>query len=622
MVAKKKKHSTKLEKATLKKSQAEEKKAPRQQPIKSKVKRGASSINRTVKKNYIYEYYQKITDGSITVGKWIHLVYEYVVNGLQDKLFVYDSKKANKAINWIESHCFHVEGPLAPGNFKMELWEKAFVSCVFGLVDKDTGYRVFREILLLVGRKNGKSILASGIGDYVFQDDGGYGARVYNVAPKLDQADIIYNNTWAMIQLDPEQIEKKEAIRKAREESRHQKVEEDPTIVKKRMSDLYLPATNSTMKKISASDKKSDGFNPSLTICDEIASWEGDKGLKTYEVMKSGMGARPEALLLSCTTAGYISDSIYDELIKRSTRFLLGDSKETKLLPFLYMIDDVEKWNDINELQKSNPNLGVSVTVDYLLEEIAVAEGSLSKKAEFITKYCNLKQNSSLAWLAAQTVKKMCGEPLSLEDFRGNYCVAGIDLSQTTDLTAAGVVIEKDGELYIFTKFWLPAEKIDEAIARDGIPYNIYLERGLLETSGDNFVDYHDCYNWFISLVEQYEILPLMVGYDRYSAQYLIQDLKQYGFRCDDVYQGDNLWPVLQEMEGLFKDGRVHIGDNDLLKIHLLNSAIKMSTERGRGRLVKINPTMHIDGVAAMADAFCVRQKWFNELGDRLVNEV
>jgi phage terminase large subunit-like protein len=143
----------------------------------------------------------------------------------------------------------------------------------------------------------------------------------------------------------------------------------------------------------------------------------------------------------------------------------------------------------------------------------------------------------------------------------------------------------------------------------------------LLEASGDNFVDYKDCFNWFRSLIEDFEIYPLMVGYDRYSAQYLIQDMKQYGFQCDDVYQGDNLWVVLQEMEGMFKDGIVHIGDNDLLKVHLLNSAIKMSVERGRGKLIKLNPNAHIDGVAALSDAFCVRQKWYGELGDRLQNE-
>ena len=568
--------------------------------------------------NWIYKYYQRIKDGSETVGEYISLLMSYLISGLEEKRFFYDQKKANTAIEWIESHAFHTEGRLAPNPLKLELWEKAFVSAIFGIVD-DKGFRQFREVLLVIGRKNGKSLLASAIAKYVWWIDGGFGAKIYNIAPKLDQADIIYNNIWQMTLLDPEYQIKKEEYSEL--DAQHRKVKDDSDLPRHRQTDLNIPATNSTVKKIAFSAKKSDGFNPSLCVCDEIASWEGDAGLKQYEVMKSGMGAREEAILLSCTTSGYVNDSIYDELVKRATRFLKGDSKEKKLLPFLYMIDDIEKWNDINELRKANPNLGVSVGVDFMLEEIAVAEGSLSKKAEFITKYCCLKQNSSSAWLDAQTVTRMCGKGLKFDDFKSSYCVAGIDLSQTTDLTSACIVIEKNGELYVFSKFWLPAEKIDEASQRDGLPYNIYIQRGLLEASGDNFVDYHDCFRWLTEMVEKYEILPLQVGYDRYSAQYLVQDLKAYGFQCDDVFQGDNLWGVLQEMEGLFKDGKVHIGDNDLLKVHLLNSAVKMNVERGRGRLVKLNPTAHIDGCAALADAFCVRQKWYGELGNRLENK-
>ena len=571
-------------------------------------------------KNYILSYYQQISDGRITVGKWIRLIYEYIVKGIEQKEFVFDNKKANHVIEWIEKHCFHVEGELAPQNLKLELWEKALISCIYGIVDPKTKKRVFREVLLLVARKNGKSLLASALANYEFQEGAGYGGRIYNVAPKLEQAEIIYGNAWAMIQLDPDYIERKTALEQKRGSSGRQRVDDDPLIPKHRVSDIYLPATNSTLKKIAFSAKKSDGFNPSLAICDEVAAWEGDGGLKQYEVLKSGMGARPEGYMLSCTTSVYVNDSIFDELVKRSTRFLLGDSKEKRLLPFLYMIDDPEKWDDIDELQKSNPNLGVSVSVDYLLEEIAIAEGSLSKKAEFIVKYANLKQNSSLAWLSSNIVEKMSGEHLDINDFKHTYAVAGIDLSQTTDLTSACVVIEKNSELYVFSKFWLPSEKIDEATKRDGLPYQIYIQRGLLELSGDNYVDYHSCYEWLTHLVSDLEILPLKVGYDRYSAQYLIQDLEAFGFNCDDVYQGDNLHGVLQEMEGLFKDGKVHIGDNDLLKVHLLNSAIKHNVERGRGRLIKLSPTAHIDGVAALADAFCVRQKWFAEIGSQLRN--
>ena len=567
--------------------------------------------------NYIYAYYQAISNGTVTVGRWIKLLYELIIRGLEEKRFFFDAKKANAAIDWIEAHTFHVEGPLAPGPMRLELWQKAFLSCVFGIMN-ETGTRQFREIVLIVARKNGKSIFASAIAKYIWFVDGGYGPKIYTLAPKLEQADIIYSAIWQNVIIDPEWIKRRadlDALKKKRSYRT-----DDPELARHRQSDLYLPSNNGTVKKIAFSAKKSDGFNPSLCICDEIAAWEGDKGLKQYEVMKSGMGARPEAMLLSCSTSGYVNDSIYDELIKRSTRLLMGDSKERRLLPFLYMIDDIEKWNDINELRKSNPNLGVSVSVDFMLEEIAIAEGSLSKKAEFITKYCNLKQNSSLAWLSAQTVERACGEHLALDDFRDCYCVCGIDLSQTRDLTAALAVIERGGELYVIAKFFLPAEKLDEATARDGVPYPAYVARGLLQLSGDNFVDYHDCYNWLAALVEQYQILPLQTGYDRYSAQYLVKDLETYGFHLDDVYQGENLYGVIQETQGLLEDGKLHIGDNDLLKMHLLNCAVKMSTERGRGKLVKISPALHIDGAAALLDAMTVRQKYYGEIGEQLKN--
>lgn len=567
--------------------------------------------------NWILKYYQGIKDGTYTVGRWITLLYEYIVRGLEQRLFFFDQKKANAAVDWYEAHCFHTEGPLAPRALKLEVWQKAMISCIFGIVDAN-GLRQFREVLLVVARKNGKSKFASGTAKYTWMQDGGFGARVFCIAPKLDQADLVYNDVWAMTQLDPEWQAMKEEF--SERDYHNKKVKDDSMLARHRQSDLSIPGTNSTVKKIAFSAKKSDGFNPSLAICDEVAAWEGDAGLKQYEVMKSGMGARPEGLLLSCTTSGYINDGIYDELVKRSTRFLLGESKEKKLLPFLYMIDNVEKWNDINELRKANPNLGVSVSVDYMLEEIAVAEGSLSKKAEFLTKYCCIKQNSSLAWLNAQDVAKCVGDHLELADFAHTYCIGGIDLSRTTDLTAACIVIQKQGHLYVFCQFWLPSERIDEATARDGVPYRAFIQRGLLRESGDNFVDYQDCFAWFRELVEKYEILPLCVGFDRYSAQYLVQDMKQYGFKMDDVYQGENLSPVIQEVEGLIRDGTVSIGDNDLLKIHLLDSALKTNAETSRRKLVKVSTTAHIDGVAALLDAMTVRQKWWNELGEQLKN--
>ena len=551
--------------------------------------------------NCILEYYQQIEDGSVTVGRWVRLWYEYIVKGLQEKSFFFSQKKANRAIRFIETFCHHHEGALAPGLLKLELWQKALVSVLFGIVDED-GVRQFREAFVVIGRKNGKTLLAAAIAEYMAIMDGEYGARVFFCAPKLDQARLCYDAFFQMMQKEPEIA----------------------AMAKRRRTDVYIEQSNSSAMPIAFSAKKSDGLNPHLTVCDEVAAWQGDPGLKQYEVLKSALGARKQPLLLSISTAGYINEGIFDELMKRSTAILQGTSKERKLAPFIYSIDDPEKWDDINELRKSNPNLGVSVTVDYLLEEIAVAEQSISKKAEFLCKYCNIKQNSSQAWFPASVISKAFGWNYTFEDFRDTYALGGIDLSQTTDLTACSVLIERDGIIWVFTQFFLPNEKLAEATQRDGIPYQIMVERGLLTLSGDNFVDYKDCFRWFADLVEKYKIYPLMTGYDRYSAQYLVQDMEQYGFHMESVFQGFNLTGIEDNFEGMMKNGQIRCAnDNDLLKLHFLDAAqlIESGTSaHARKKLVKLSKNSHVDGVASILDALCMRQNHWSELGDRLQN--
>lgn len=547
--------------------------------------------------NYIFEYYQAITDGTEVAGKWVRLWYEYLIKGLEEKAFFYNRKKANRALKFIEGFCRHHEGRLAPQHIKLELWQKAFVSVVFGIMDSNDT-RQFREVVLIVGRKNGKTLLRSRIRNYMTFLDGEYGARVYFVAPKLEQANLCYNALYEMIKKEPELSE----------------------LIKKRRTDIYVESTNTTRKALAFNAKKSDGLNPSLCVCDEVSSWQGDAGLKQYEVLKSALGSRKQPLLLSITTSGYSDESIYDELVRRSTAVINGDARETRLAPFIYMIDDVQKWNDINELRKANPNLGVSVSVDYMLEEIRIRERSLSKKVEFTTKYCNVKQNSSQAWLLTTEIMQCTGAPLRLEDFRGSYCVLGIDLSRTTDLTAACCVIEKDGHLYVFSKMWLPGEKIEEASVRDNLPYKIYIQRGLLAGSGDIAVDYNDCFQWCKELVEKYRLYPLQVGYDRYNATYLTKQLQDYGFHCDDVAQGFNLSPIITDLQRTIKSGRLHIGDNDLLKLHFLDTALKFSAEKERCKIVKLRNNVHIDGVARLLCAMTVRMKWWSQIGQRLTN--
>lgn len=546
--------------------------------------------------NYIVEYHDKIERGQIIAGKWIKKIYKILVDGIKSGDWDFDAKKANKAIQFIENFCHHSKG--RNDLFKLELWQKAIVSAIFGILDKKTHRRQFREIFLLVGRKNGKSLFAAAIMAYVAYIDGEYGSELYCLAPKLDQADIVYDSFYKITQAEEELAE----------------------VTKKRRSDIYIAELNTTIKKIAFNAKKADGFNPTMTTNDEMEAWPGDQGLKQYEVMVSGTGARTEPITLSTSTAGYVNDGIFDELMKRSTAFLKGSSKERRLLPFLYMIDDLEKWNTKEELAKANPNLGVSVQWEFFEEQIAIALQSLSKKAEFMTKYCNIKQNSSIAWLDYETVAKAAGQPYTLDDFRGCYCVAGIDLSRTTDLTAVSLVIEKGGKNHIITQFFMPQERYNVAIDEEGVPYNIFKEQGYLTISGEHQVNYKDVFAWFVRLIKEYKIRPLKVGYDRYCAGYLVEEMKESGFHMDDVYQGTNLTPVLNTFEGDLKDGTYLIGDNNLLKSHLLNVAVQIKTDDSRMKPVKIEKRAHIDGAVSIFDALAVKMKYHKEIGRQLQN--
>ena len=548
--------------------------------------------------NWIFKYNEAIQKKEVIVGVWVRLCFEILTTGLLNGEWEFNEKKANKAIKFIENFCHHSEG--RSDLLHLELWQKAIVSAIFGIMDKTTGYRQFREVFIIVARKNGKTLFAAAIAAYMTYVDGEYGAKVYFLAPKLDQADLVYDAFYQIVQSD----------------------DELDSITKKRRSDIYIKAFNTSVKKIAFNSKKSDGFNPQLVVNDEMEAWPGDQGLKQYEVMTSALGARKQPLIISIATAGYVNDGIFDELFKRATVFLKGNSREKRLLPFIYMIDDIEKWDSIEELKKSNPNLGVSVSAEYYLEQIEIARNSISKKVEFMTKFCNIKQNSAVAWLDYWDVMKCVHEekPLSLEDFKGCYCVGGIDLSRTTDLTAASIVINRDGINHIFTRFYMPQKRYEVAINEDNTPYNIYRDRGFLFISGENQVDYKDVYNWFIELVKVYKIKPLKIGYDRYSANYLVEDLKTAGFHTDDVYQGTNLTPVLHEFEGNLKDGLFDFGDNSMLAAHFLNVAVDINLNDSRMKPVKIEKRMRIDGAMSVFDALTMVSKYHNEIGKKLLN--
>ena len=550
----------------------------------------------------ILQYWNEIQSGGINAGKWIRLLYEVILQGLTEHRWYYSHERAENAIRFIERYCHHYKGKLAPQRIKLSLWERSTICLIFGIVD-DNVRRMFVEVFLVIGRKQGKTILCAAICTYL-AFCGEYGSECYALAPKIDQSDLLFSAVEYNVHAEPEL---------------------DSITKSTKYRGLFIQETNTTIKKLAFSSKKSDGYNPMFWSADEVAAWPGVAGLRQWEVMVSGTGAREEPLGIALSSGGYENEGLFDELMKRGTGFLMGHSREKHMLPILYMVDDPDKWDDLEELEKSLPGLGESVSREFIKKEIDIAHESISKEIEFKTKYCNLKQNMSTAWLKAEDINKMFGWRKPMEELKGKYVVGGIDLSQVIDLTAAGFICEIDGILWTKAHFWIPKNRLEEAMKRDGAPYEIFIRKGFLSLSGEEHVDFNDVLKWFMDLVKKYKIYPLMTGYDRWSAAELIQAMTNKHFKCDSVSQGFNLSNVADNFESLLREGRIRdMDDNDLLKIHLADSAMKMESGADRAHprkmLVKISKYAHVDGTAALLDAMAMRQFRWAEMGKRLMN--
>ena len=554
--------------------------------------------------NAITAYWEEIQTGGVVVGKWIRQLYDVIIRGLAENRWFYNERLAQNALAFIERYCHHYKGVMAPRRLKLDLWERAAISLIFGIVDA-SGKRQFTEVFWVVGRKQGKTLLAAACATYMAYAAGEFGSEIFMLAPKLDQSDLVYSACEFNVHAEPEL----DAITRST-----------------KYRGLMIQETNTTIKKLAFTSKKSDGYNPMFYVADEVAAWPGVNGLRQWEVMVSGTGAREEPLGMAISSGGYENEGLFDELMKRGTGFLMGNSREQHILPIIYMIDDPEKWDDLTELQKSLPGLGISVSEEFIRKEIDIAEESISKAVEFRTKYCNLKQSVSTAWLRAEDINKAFGHQLQMEAIRGHYCVAGVDLSQTTDLTSACIVTEIDGVLWTHSHFWLPNKRLEEATRRDKIPYEIYIRKGFLSLSGEEFINNDDVLLWFMDLVKRWKIFPLIIGYDRWTAQDLVQKLEKKHFHTDSVTQGFNLSSVSDTFEGMLREGRIRdMDDNDLLKIHFADAAQQMesNTEQAhpRKKLVKLSKNAHVDGVAALLDAMAMRQFNWAKMGARLTNE-
>jgi len=541
--------------------------------------------------NYIQEYCGYINENPAAVPIRIKKIYDKLAAESIDISgdFVFSEKKANKPIMFIEKFCKHSKGEWAGRPVKLELFQKAFISALFGFIDKDTGLRKYREAFFMVGRKNGKSTMLAGIALYMLIADGEAGAEVYSTATKKDQAKIIFDETFNMVKQSPEL-------------NRH---------IKKRKTDLYFPAAMSKFQALGKNSDTLDGLNAHCVIMDEL---HGVKDRNLYEVMKQSQAARREPLLIMITTAGTVRECIFDDIYNYACSIVDGTFIDDTFLPIVYELDDREEWTEPGKWQKANPGLESIKKRSDLESKVERAKNSPKDLRGILCKDFNIRETTGDTWLSFEDINNEA--VFDLEQFRGCYAIGGADLSITTDLTCATLLMmEKESEnIYIHQMYWLPKENLFERVQRDKIPYDKWLDRGLLRLCNGNSISYADITAWFLEMVYNHAITPAWVGYDSYSAKYWVEEMQSHGFRMERVIQGAKTLSLpMQRLGADLQAKLINYNNNPILKWCLTNTGIQ--TDRN-GNIMPIksqSAKQRIDGTASLLDAYVVLIDKFNE---------
>lgn len=541
--------------------------------------------------NYIKEYYSKIEKGEIVASKRIKKVYSQLVEEINNpKDYIFDEKRANKPIEFIERFCKHSKGEWAGNPVKLELFQKAYISALFGFIDKKTKQRRFKESLFMVARKNGKSTMLSGIALYMLIADKEAGAEVYSIATKKDQAKIIYDEVIHMVSQSAELLK----------------------FLKKRKSDLYFKLTMSKMMALGKNSDTLDGLNSSCVIIDEL---HGIKDRNLYEVMKQSQSSRRQPLLIMITTAGYVRECIFDDMYSYACQVIDGIIEDKTFLPIIYELDSKEEYKDPKCWEKANPGLGTIKKLDDIKDKVKRAEQSPKDLSGILCKDFNVRETNSSAWLSFDVINNE--ETFSIEDFRGSYCIGGADLSITTDLTSATILmIDKETQKrFVHQMFWIPKENLEKKIKEDKIPYDKWHEMGLLRYCEGNSINYSDVTKWFLEVVYTLGITPLFIYYDSYSARYWVDEMEQNGFNMVRCIQGAKTLSVPMEKLGADLQSKlINYNNNPILKWNMTNVGIQ--TDRN-GNIVPIknrNSRQRIDGFASLLDSYVGLQDHYSEM--------
>ena len=531
--------------------------------------------------NAVTEYLSRIRSGEIVTSKRVRRMYEKLQQDIEcPGEYLFDNRRAEKPIKFIEQFCRHSKGEWAGRPVYLELFQKAFISALFGFVHRDTGLRKYKEAMLFVARKNGKSTLLSCLALYALIADGEPGAEVYSCATKRDQAKIIFDEVICMMRQSPDLSR----------------------VLRKRKSDLWCDTSFSKMQPLGKNSDSLDGLNASLCIIDELHAIQ-DKNL--YEVLKQSQSARRQPLLVMITTAGHIRESVFDDLYKYSAGIVDGTIKDEHFLPVLYELDDKEEWQNPKCWIKANPSLGRIKKESDIREKCQRARQNPADLAGLLCKDFNLPQTTSQAWLSFEDFNNT--ETFDIAALRGSYFIGGVDLSRTTDLTAAcALMTDKQGKRYVKMMFWLPEDNFLQRVHDEKIPYDLWHSAGLLRLCRGNTINYSDVTQWYVDLVKIYGLTPAWVYFDSYAARYWTEEMSENGFNMVKCLQGYKTLSIpMQRLGADLKSKLINYDNNPLLKWNLGNTGIQVDVNANI-RPIKAQSAKHrIDGVCALLDAYC-----------------
>jgi phage terminase large subunit-like protein len=540
--------------------------------------------------NYILEYWSKIESGEIAACRRLKQQYQKIINELQSPRdpWVFDLEMANRPIWFIEQFCKHSKGQWIGKPVKLELFQKAKLQAVYGFVHKDTGLRRCREVFTLVGRKNGKSTEKAATGNFMLIADGEGGAEVYSVATKKDQARLVFSEAVNM-------VSQSAALNKH---------------IRKRKTDLYFAPTFSKFEPLASDSNSLDGLNAHNVIMDEVHAWK-DRNL--YDVMKQSMTSRQQSLLDIISTAGFVREGIFDSLYKYSCNVLDGTEEDERFMAFIYELDDKNEWTDFRMWEKANPGLGTIKSYDELAANVERAKADPDFLPTVLTKDFNIRETVAGTWLTYDQVNNEA--TFDMDEVRGCYAIGGVDLSSTTDLSCATLFIMKeDGRKYVIQKYFLPEDLVERRVVEDKIRYDRWAERGFLKLSHGNKVNYSDVTEWFMSMIREYDIRPLWVGYDPWNSTYWTEEMKNLGFEMIVVRQGARtMSQPMKELAAELEARSINYNNNPVLKWCLTNTSVKRDENDNIRPIKGANSRQRIDGTVSLIIAYTV---FFEKMND------